>query len=139
MFLRLTDAVPLTVNHIFKELLSPVSEVASENYVFYSLTSFSITFNILSGSIQVILIDPKGNNAITEIVSETKTFSINAVDYQSKEKIEFFSKKALYQVKVTAVEESEFYLRLDKSRATERIFEGYPSTISFTDKSPTTV
>jgi hypothetical protein len=45
----------------------------------------------------------------------------------------------LYEVKVAAVIETEFYLRLDKHHATERIFEGYPTTINFINKTTTTV
>lgn len=55
--------------------------------MFYSLTTFSITFNILSGSISVLMFDPERNHAIYEAITETKTFKIDPIDYKSKEKI----------------------------------------------------
>jgi hypothetical protein len=60
IFLRLTDAVPLSVGHMFKEILSPLAEIKYEEYVFYSLTDFNIAFNLLQGKIQVRMTNPKG-------------------------------------------------------------------------------
>ena len=76
------------------------------------------------------MFDPERNHAIYEAITETKTFKIDPIDYKSKEKIQFYSKKALYRIIIIALTETEFYLKLDHEAPTERIFEGYPVTIN---------
>jgi hypothetical protein len=42
--------------------------------------------------------------------------------------MEYFSTKNMYKISVQAEVETEFYIRIDKYRLTERIFEGLPAT-----------
>lgn len=64
---------------------------------------------------------------------------MNAVDYASKEKIQFYSAKSMYHIRVVAITEAQFYVRFDREGSAERIFEGYPVTINFTAAKPTII
>jgi hypothetical protein len=57
---------------------------------------------MISGRVFVKMTDPDSNSVINELVDETKTFKIEAVDYKSQEKFELYSNKALYRIIVTA-------------------------------------
>lgn len=84
MFLRLLDPIPLTTNHILKQRLSPATERAMQNLIFYSLSTFNITFNILSGKIEVKIVDPDGNTVAQEDMEEQKTFCVKSLEYKDK-------------------------------------------------------
>lgn len=49
MVLRMNDPLPLTVNHFLKDELTVNTSNAEETYLFYSITSFNLTFNLLQG------------------------------------------------------------------------------------------
>lgn len=66
MFLRVYDPIPLTSKHIFKHKLSPLIEKKTESFVYYSLATFNITFNILSGRMEVKIKDPQGSIVATQ-------------------------------------------------------------------------
>jgi hypothetical protein len=122
VFLRLYDPVPLSTNHIFKEHLVPLTPLGVESYIYYALASFNLTFNMLSGKIEVTVIDPTGNVVVDEQISEKTVYALKAIDYQEKEKIEFYSERAKYKMRVGAIDEAEFYVEVNRLHTTERLF-----------------
>jgi len=60
VFLRANDPIPLSINHALKEWLLPTSEWSDETYVFYSVTDFNLTFEIITGQISITIKDPNG-------------------------------------------------------------------------------
>lgn len=64
IFLRTYDPIPLTTNHIFKTALSPNTQQSASSLIFYSLTTFNLTFNVLSGKIEVNVFNPAGTQLV---------------------------------------------------------------------------
>jgi hypothetical protein len=60
-FLRVYDPIPLSSKHIFKHRLSPATQKKAELFIYYSLTSFNLTVNVLSGRMEVKIKDPQGS------------------------------------------------------------------------------
>jgi hypothetical protein len=139
VFLRLYDPVPLSTNHVFKERLVPLTPLGVENYIYYSLTSFNITLNMLSGKMAISVIDPQGRSVVSEEISEKRTYEMKAIEYSEKEKIQFYSERTKYRIRVSAITEADFYIQITRPHVTERLFEGLPATVLLTGTETQTV
>jgi hypothetical protein len=69
LFLRIIDPIPLVTSHILTEWLKPESEFENEDYIFYSLTTFDITFNVLSGKVAVQITDPEEKIVVLQSIT----------------------------------------------------------------------
>lgn len=84
---------------------------------------------MISGKIDIGIIDPSGTMIVDEQITEKTIYEIKAIDYKEKQKVEYFSEFAKYRIRVSVIEEAEYYLEVYRSHNTERLFEGYPSKI----------
>lgn len=60
IFLRERDPIPLSTNHALKDWLLPNSLWNNASFIYYSLTDYNLTFEVISGTIRVTVRDPKG-------------------------------------------------------------------------------
>ena len=60
VFLRASDPIPLSTNHALKEWLLPNSEWEKETYIYYSVSDFDLTFEVITGKVVVLIKDPTG-------------------------------------------------------------------------------
>ena len=81
VFLRLYDPVPLSINHVFKERLVPLTPLGVENYIFYALASFNLTLNMLSGRVALTVVDPEGKVVVNQEIIQKTTYNIRSIDY----------------------------------------------------------
>lgn len=107
--------------------------------MFYSLTNFELTFNMLSGKVRVSIYDPNGKEIVQEDISAKTTYLVKAIEYDEHEKVEYYSLRTQFRIRAQALIESEYYLKIDKLHATERIFEGLPSSFEVPDVMPISV
>jgi hypothetical protein len=69
---------------------------------------------MLSGIMNLAIVDPAGNTVVEEEMTHKKTFSFKSIDYEEQDKIEFYSERAKYKLRVAVVEEAEFYIEVNR-------------------------
>lgn len=135
--MRINDPVPLTTNYVLQQYLSPETQHTEEAYHYYSLTDFNLTFQIISGSVSVIIQDPTGTTILSETINGKRTFTVLAKP--AKQIIDYFSNEARHRIAVSANSEAHYYIQVDKNILTERIFEGLPANFTISANNPLTV
>lgn len=99
LFLRVHDPIPLTSNHILKAWLT--AEFSTQTYIYHSLSTFELTFNLVSGQISVEIIDPRGEMVIRESIKDKRTFRIESLEYKGS--VQVYSEQTRFTVRVAAV------------------------------------